>query len=192
MHAATIVLLGPPGSGKGTQAARLRDELGLVALVTGDLLRAARAGGTELGRRAAHFMDRGELVPDELIVGMIDDAIAGSGESPVLLDGFPRNVAQAASLADALEARARALAAVVLIDVPDEIAATRIGSRGEGREDDRAETVRERLRVYHEQTEPLIAHYEERGVLARIDGTRSPEAVNEAIRDVLEAVAPTP
>ena len=137
-------------------------------------------------------MDRGELVPDELIVGMIDEAIAGSGDAPVLLDGFPRNVAQADSLADALEAQARVLAAVVLIDVPDDVAATRVRSRGEGREDDRAETVRERLRVYHEQTEPLIAHYEERGVLARIDGTRAPDEVNAAIREALEAVTATP
>ena len=186
--AATIVLLGPPGSGKGTQAARLCDDLGLVSLVTGDLLRNARARGTDLGRRASQHMDRGELVPDELIIGMISEAIADSGDAPIVLDGFPRNVAQADALAGALASRARELNAVVLIDVPDEVAATRISGRNEGREDDRPETVRERLRIYHEETEPLVAYYEERGLLLRVDGTRGADAVNAGIRDALAEV----
>jgi adenylate kinase len=187
--AATVVLLGPPGSGKGTQTSRLRDDLGLVALVTGDLLRAARADGTALGRRASGYMDRGELVPDELIVGMITDAIASSGAEPIVLDGFPRNVGQADALAGVLESCARELTAVILIDVPDQIAAARIGGRHEGRADDNAETVRERLRVYHEETEPLVAYYESRGLLLRVDGARSSDAVNVGIRAALEAAA---
>jgi adenylate kinase len=186
--AATIVLLGPPGSGKGTQAARLCDDLGLVPLVTGDLLRSARANGTDLGRHASQYMDRGELVPDELIVGMITEAIADSHGEPIVLDGFPRNVAQANALARALESHGRGLAAVVLIDVPDEVAAVRISGRDEGREDDRPETVRDRLRVYHEETEPLIAYYDARGLLLRVDGARTPDAVNQGIRQVLEKV----
>ena len=187
--AAMVVLLGPPGSGKGTQTSRLRDDLGLVALVTGDLLRAARADGTALGRRASGYMDRGELVPDELIVGMITDAIASSGAEPIVLDGFPRNVGQADALAGVLESCARELTAVILIDVPDQIAAARIGGRHEGRADDNAETVRERLRVYHEETEPLVAYYESRGLLLRVDGARSSDAVNVGIRAALEAAA---
>src|SRR4051812_2784242 len=105
--AATIVLLGPPGSGKGTQTSRLRDELGLVALVTGELLRAARAKGTALGHQASGYMARGELVPDDLIIGMIAEAIGESGDAPIVLDGFPRNVGQADALVDALGSCAR-------------------------------------------------------------------------------------
>jgi adenylate kinase len=187
--AATIVLLGPPGSGKGTQTSRLRDDLGLVALVTGDLLRSACANGTALGHEASGYMGRGELVPDELIVGMIAEAIAESGEEPIVLDGFPRNVGQADALDGALEASARQLTAVVLIDVPDEIAAARISGRDDGRDDDNPETVRERLRVYHEETEPLVAYYEERGCLLRVDGAPTSDAVNAGIRDALEAAA---
>jgi adenylate kinase len=187
--AATIVLFGPPGSGKGTQAARLRDELGLVLVVAGDLLRNARASGTDAGRRASEFMRRGELVPDELIVGIIGDAIAEAEGAPILLDGFPRNVAQAGALQGALASRARELTAVVLIDVPDDVAATRISGRDEGREDDVPETVRERLRVYHAETEPLVAYYEERALLLRVDGTGAPDAVSAGIREALTAAA---
>ena len=189
MQSATIVLLGPPGSGKGTQTARLRDELGLVALVTGDLLRTARANDTALGREAAGYMGRGELVPDELIIGMIAEAIAGSGDEPIVLDGFPRTIPQADALAGALAPHARDLTAVVLIDVPDEVAAERIRGRGEGREDDGAETVRERLRVYHDETEPLVDYYEARGLLVRVDGEGTPDAVNAGIREALVAAA---
>jgi adenylate kinase len=181
----TVALLGPPGSGKGTQAARLRERLGFAALATGDLLRAARAQGTDLGRRAALYMDRGELVPDELIVAMIGDAIARLDGEPILLDGFPRTVAQADALAGALEARGRELTAAILIDVPDETVAKWISGRHQGRADDRPETVRERLRVYHRETEPLVAYYRERGLLRRIDGVRDANAVQAAVRSAL-------
>jgi adenylate kinase len=183
----TIALLGPPGSGKGTQAQRLRDELGFVALSTGDLLRTARAAGTDLGRRASGFMDRGELVPDELIVAMIRDELAGLDDKPILLDGFPRTVAQADALAEVLADRARELGAVVLIDVPDDVVVERISSRHQGRADDRPETVRERLRVYHRETEPLVAYYGERGLLRRVDGAHDANAVQAWIRSALEA-----
>ena len=187
--AATIVLLGPPGSGKGTQAARLCNDLGLVALVTGDLLRSARANATDVGRRTSHYMDRGELVPDELIVEMIGEAIAELGDEPILLDGFPRTVGQADALGHAVASHARDLAAVVLIDLPDRVAAERISGRDQGRRDDHPETVRERLRVYHQETEPLIAYYRERGLLLRVDGGGTPDAVNAAIRTALKEVA---
>jgi len=182
---ATITLLGPPGSGKGTQAARLRDDLGFAPLATGDLLRAACAQGTELGRGAAEYMDRGDLVPDELIVALVRDAIAGA-DGPVLLDGFPRTTAQADALAGVLADNDRTLTAAVLIDVPDDEVAERILSRGQGRRDDNPETVRERLRVYHEQTEPLVAYYDERGLLRRVDGRGDPEEVYAQVRTSAE------
>ena len=182
----TVALLGPPGSGKGTQAMRVRDELGFAPLSTGDLLRAARAAGTELGRRAAEYMDRGDLVPDELIVAVVRDAIASLDGTPILLDGFPRTVAQADALARVLRDRGRELTAAVLIDVPDDVVVERISGRRQGREDDRPETVRERLRVYHRQTEPLVGYYDERGQLRRVDGAGDPDAVAAGVRDALE------
>src|SRR4051812_42894625 len=142
----SIALFGPPGSGKGTQAARLRDGLGFAPLATGDLLREARAAGTDLGRRAAEYMDRGDLVPDDVMVDLVRDALADHDRDPVLLDGFPRTVPQAEGLARALRERGRDLSAVVLIDVPDDVVAERIRERHQGREDDRPETARERVR----------------------------------------------
>jgi adenylate kinase len=177
----TITLLGPPGSGKGTQAARLHDDLRFAPLATGDLLRAARAQDTELGRRAAEYMDSGELVPDELIVALVREAIADA-DGPVLLDGFPRTCAQADALADVLAAHERELSAAVLIDVPDDVVIERISGRGQGRSDDNPDTVRERLRVYHEQTEPLVAYYGDRGLLRRVDGRGDPDEVYEQVR----------
>jgi adenylate kinase len=174
----TIALLGPPGSGKGTQAARLRDDLGFTPLASGELLRAARAEGTELGRRAAEYMDRGDLVPDDLIVGIVLDALGAAGDTPVLLDGFPRNVEQA----EALTKNGRELSAAILIDVPDDVVEQRILGRGEGRSDDNPETIRERLRVYHDSTEPLTSYYERRGLLRTVDGSGDPDAVYERVR----------
>jgi adenylate kinase len=182
----TVTLLGPPGSGKGTQAMRLRDELGFATLSTGDLLREARTAGTELGRRASEFMDRGDLVPDELVVAVVRDAIGGLAGKPILLDGFPRTVAQADALASGLQANGRALTAAVHIDLPDDLVVERISGRHEGREDDRPETVRERLRVYHRETQPLVGYYDERGLLRRVDGARDPDAVAAGVRAALE------
>jgi adenylate kinase len=177
----TIALLGPPGSGKGTQAERLRDELGYLWLSTGDLLREARAEGSELGRRAGEYMDRGELIPDDVIVEVVEDALAGVSDRPVLLDGFPRTVAQAQLGPD--------LDVAILIDVPDDVVAERIAGRGQGRADDNPETVHERLRVYHEETEPLVEHYERAGKLRRVDGAGSPDEVH---REVLRGLGHGP
>ena len=174
----TIALLGPPGSGKGTQAERLRDELGYLWLSTGELLRAARAEGSELGRRAGEFMDRGELIPDGVIVDVVQQALTEVGDRPVLLDGFPRTVAQAELGPD--------LDVAILIDVPDDVVVERIAGRGQGRTDDNPETVRERLRVYHEETEPLVDHYEQQGKLRRVDGAREPDAVHDDVRAALQ------
>jgi adenylate kinase len=181
-----VALLGPPGSGKGTQAARLQHQLGFVPLATGDLLREARAAGTDLGRRASEYMDRGELVPDDVIVAMIRDELANLDDKPVLLDGFPRTVAQADALEGELEERSRQLSDVVLVEVPDDLVVERISDRHEGRDDDDPETARERLQVYHRETEPLVAYYGDRGLLRRVDGARDPDEVEAAIRSALE------
>jgi adenylate kinase len=180
-----IALLGPPGCGKGTQAARMRDRFGYAALATGDLLREARVAGTELGRRASEYMDRGDLVPDDVIVAMIRDAIADLDEQPIVFDGFPRTVAQADALVVALQARGRELTAAVLVDVPDDVVVRRISGRHQGRADDTPATVRERLRVYHRQTEPLVSYYDARGVLRRVDGAQHADAVEAQIRAAL-------
>jgi adenylate kinase len=180
--ASTIVLLGPPGSGKGTQAEHLRDE-GWLTLSTGDLLREARSQGTELGGKAAEYMDRGELVPDDLISALISDELEGRDDESIVLDGFPRTVAQADALAEALEPHRRELTSVVLIDVPDEVVAERISGRG--RDDDDPATVRERLHVYHDETEPLIEYYEQRDLLRRVDGKGDPDDVEQRLRAAL-------
>ena len=180
--ASTIVLLGPPGSGKGTQAEHLRDD-GWLTLSTGDLLREARSQGTPLGEQASEYMDRGDLVPDDLIVALIGDELDGRDDKSIVLDGFPRTVAQADALAEALEPRGRELTAVVLIDVPDAVVAERISGRG--RADDAPETVRERLHVYHGETEPLIEYYERRALLRRVDGTGDPDDVQQRLRAAL-------
>ena len=180
---AAVTLLGPPGSGKGTQATRLRHRLGYEVLSTGELLRAAREVRSELGRAAAEFMDRGELVPDDLIVAAIEHAIRERGDRPIVLDGFPRTVSQARALERALGSRG--LDAAILIDVPDEGVVRRILNRHQGRSDDTEETARERLRVYHRDTEPLAAFYDERGRLRRIDGARDADAVEDDVRAIL-------
>jgi adenylate kinase len=177
---AIVILLGPPGSGKGTQAARLRDRLGFEVLSTGELLRQARAAGSEQGRRAGEYMDRGELVPDELIAAAIEQAIDDLGRKPIVLDGFPRTLTQARALDRALGTRR--LDSVVLIDIPDEEVVRRITNRRHGRSDDTAETARARLRVYHRQTEPVAAYYGERGLLRRVDGARDADTVEDEIR----------
>jgi adenylate kinase len=166
-------MLGPPGSGKGTQAEPLAAERGLAYVSTGALLR--RAGG-----EAQAYMDRGELVPDELVVGLVGDAIGHAG---YVLDGFPRNVAQAETLDAELERAGRALPQAILLDVPDEEVVGRLAGRG--RADDDPDTVRNRLRVYHDETEPVIAYYEDRGRLRRVDGCGSAEDVAARLRRAL-------
>lgn len=173
-----IVLLGPPGSGKGTQGKRL----GHATLATGDLLREAIAGGTELGRRAREYTERGDLVPDDVVAGVLRDAFGDLGDGPVVLDGFPRTVAQAEALEEVLDEHGRRLAAALVIDVPDDEVVERISRRQDDRADDDPGTVRNRLRVYHERTEPLIAFYADRGLLHRVDGTGDPDDVAERVR----------
>jgi adenylate kinase len=168
-----VVMLGPPGSGKGTQARPLATEQGLAYVSTGELLRAA-------GGEARRYMDRGELVPDELVVGLVGEAIGHEG---YVLDGFPRTVAQAEALDAELGRAGRPLPLAVLLDVPDDEVVRRLAGRG--RADDDPGTVRNRLRVYHDETEPVIAYFSERGRLRRVDGCGDAEDVAGRLRAAL-------
>lgn len=215
MSELNLILFGPPGAGKGTQAARLQEDFRLPYVATGDILRAAVKEGTELGVAAKRYMDAGELVPDELVIDLIVDRIgAADARDGFILDGFPRTRAQADALGEAFERLERRITAVLLIDVPDEDLVRRIsgrrvsvktgrpyhvetdppkhegrcdvdGSRLVQRDDDKPEVVQKRLQVYHAETEPLVGYYDARGLLRRIDGTRSPTEVHDHVRAVL-------
>ena len=168
-----LVLLGPPGSGKGTQAARLKEELQIPHISTGDLLRAEVAAGSELGLQAKEVMARGELVSDEILLGMIRSRLSREDvANGFILDGYPRNVAQANALDALLASINQPLQAVVQLDVANELLVERIAGRAkaEGREDDNPESVRKRLQVYSDSTAPVIGFYESRGALAKVDG----------------------
>jgi adenylate kinase len=208
-----LILFGPPGAGKGTQAARLREDFDLPYIATGDMLREHRANETELGKQAAEYMANGDLVPDELVIEMIMSEIEDKGDDGFLLDGFPRSVGQADALTDEVERSGRRLTAALLIIADDDTVLTRItGRRGcsnghvyhvdfdppkhegrcdrdgkplEQREDDAPEKVKKRLATYHKETEPLIDYYEERGLLRRFDGTRDKVEVHDHIRATL-------
>ncbi len=175
-----IVFLGPPNSGKGTQAKVLAKALGIPAISTGEMLRAAVAAGSDLGQRVEGVMNRGDLVSDDLMAEVVqnrlsqDDAAEG-----FLLDGYPRTAAQAATLEEILGERYVELDDVVLIDAPDDVLVAR--ALGRGRVDDREEVVRERLRVYQQKTAPLVDFYEVKGLLRRIDGD---QAIKEVGRQV--------
>lgn len=215
MSELNLILFGPPGAGKGTQAERLRTDFRLPFISTGDMLRQNVKDGTELGKEAQKYMDAGDLVPDELIVAMAakrlrdDDARDG-----FILDGFPRTIDQAKALDEQLSALGRRVTAALLVDVPDDEVVRRIsgrrvcvkaghnyhvdndppkhegvcdqdGTRLVQRDDDKPEVIKNRLHVYHEQTEPLIKYYDDQGLMRRIDGTRSPTDVHDHIRAVI-------
>jgi adenylate kinase len=214
-----LILMGPPGAGKGTQAERLVDDFDLPYYATGDILRAAIAEGTELGKEAQPIVEAGDLVPDELMIGVIMERLdTPEAEDGFILDGFPRTVGQAEALDEALDRRGRSLTAALLIDAPAEEVIRRLsgrricvknghvyhvkndppknegvcdqdGSRLIQRDDDKPETIKRRLSVYREQTEPLIDWYDQRGVLRRFDGSRPPEEVHSHIRATLATLA---
>lgn len=185
---ARMVILGPPGAGKGTQAARICERLGIPAISTGDIFRANVAGGTELGRRAKQYMDAGEYVPDSVTNAMVADRLAADDAADgFLLDGYPRTEAQVHEL-DAMLARADlALDVVLEITADAEVVVKRLLGRAaeQGRADDTEPVIRRRLEVYAEQTEPLAALYEQRGLLVRVDGVGALDEVTDRIMAAL-------
>ncbi len=169
-----LVFLGPPGAGKGTQAQRLATAHGIAHVSTGDMLRSAVAEGTEVGRQAKGYLDRGELVPDQVIADLVAERIqADDCSTGFLLDGFPRTLAQAELLDGALSGLDLAIDAAVLIEVNEDELLQRLTSRGEGRSDDQPDVIRHRLEVYADQTAPLAGLYDQRGLLRRVDGLGS-------------------
>ena len=188
-----LILLGPPGAGKGTQAQRLVAKHGIVQLSTGEMLRAAAAAGTPVGKRAKAIMDRGELVPDDIMVQIIADRTAQPDcARGFILDGFPRTVAQAEALDALLEKMRQSLDSVIEIKVEDALLVERIAGRaketGGARADDNADTLRKRLSVYWAQTKPVADYYARKGMLKVIDGVGSVEEVAARIEDLLSAV----
>lgn len=187
-----VVFLGPPGAGKGTQAARFAAEHGIPHVSTGDMLRAARRAGTPIGLEAKRYMDAGKLVPDEVIAGVVRERLAADDCSDgYLLDGFPRTVPQAQLLEPLLAEQDSGLDHVVYFDVPEQELVDRLSQRvgpdGRRRADDDPEVVRNRLRVYEAETSPLVGWYEERGLLRRIDGVGAVEGVYERLRLATES-----
>ena len=218
MSELNLILLGPPGAGKGTQAERLRNDFRLPYIATGDMLRANVKEQTELGKEAKRYMNAGELVPDGLIVAMARERLQEEdAQDGFILDGFPRTIAQAQALDEMLGALGRRITAALLIDLPDDEVVRRLSGRRvcekeghnfhvefdppkrEGicdqddsplfqRDDDQPDVIRNRLRVYHAQTEPLVEYYDQQGLLRRIDGTRPPVEVHDHIRALISTL----
>lgn len=185
-----IILFGPPGAGKGTQAEKLVQERGMVQLSTGDMLRAAISAGTELGMKAKEIIDRGDLVSDDIMVGMIDERMGQDDcKSGVILDGFPRTVAQAQALDAMFAEKNISLAHVIEIKVDEDALFARIEKRasetGGERSDDNADVLAKRLKVYHDNTAPVLPYYEGKGLLKAVDGMRDIDAVSGAISEIL-------
>ncbi|MEM9432314.1 MAG: adenylate kinase [Pseudomonadota bacterium] len=190
-----IILLGPPGAGKGTQAGKLVEERAMIQLSTGDMLRAARTSGTEMGKKVAAVMDAGELVTDEIVIGLIEEKLEGDHGGGFIFDGFPRTLAQADALGDLLSKHGATLDAVVELAVNDDVLVTRILGRaaeavaagGTARADDNEESLKTRLMAYYKQTSPLIGYYYAKGALKSVDGLGTIDAVAAEIADVLGA-----
>jgi len=190
MSARRILLLGAPGAGKGTQAEILVRRLGVPKISTGDMLREAVARGTEVGRTARGTMDRGELVPDEVVIAVARERLTqDDAREGFVLDGFPRTVEQARALDRMLEQLGAGLEACVTLRVDEDALVERLLSRAdiEGRSDDNEETIRNRMRVYREQTEPLVAYYREQGLLRDVDGMGGVEEVAKRVEEALSA-----
>ena len=212
-----IIMLGAPGAGKGTQAKRIADQYNIPHISTGDIFRANIKNGTELGKKAKEYMDQGALVPDELTCDLVMDRISqDDAKNGFVLDGFPRTIPQAEALTAALEKAGQTMDVAIDVDVPDENIINRMSGRRacvscgatyhivtvppktEGkcdrcgadlilRDDDKPETVQNRLQVYHQQTQPLIDYYKKQGILKTVDGTIAPDEVFQAILSILGA-----
>lgn len=190
-----IILLGPPGAGKGTQAARLVAERGMIQLSTGDMLREARTSGTEMGNKVAAIMDAGELVTDEIVIGLIEEKLQGDHGGGFIFDGFPRTLAQADALGKLLERHGTSLDAVIEMRVNDEVLVGRIVNRAKEaaaagepvRADDNEESLKIRLMEYYKKTSPLIGYYHHAGDLKAVDGLGAIEEVAAEIAAVLDA-----
>ncbi|MSO41072.1 MAG: adenylate kinase [Solirubrobacterales bacterium] len=218
MSELNLILLGPPGSGKGTQGERLQEDFRLPYYATGDILRSAVKEGTEIGLKAKEYMDRGDLVPDEVIIEIIGERVQREeAQDGFILDGFPRTVPQSEALGKEMEDLERKLSAALLIEVSDEEVVRRLGGRRtcaanghvfhiefnppkeEGvcdldgsellvRDDDRPEVIKRRLQQFHEKTSPLAAYYDEKGILQHVDGDRPPDVVADEIRGTLATI----
>lgn len=212
-----IILLGPPGAGKGTQARRLVDERGMTQLSTGDMLREARKSGTEMGNRVAEVMDKGDLVTDDIVIGLIEEKLAGSRTNGFIFDGFPRTLAQADALDDLLKKHGESLGAVIEMQVDDAALIDRITARStcahcgemyndntkpipddgkcsncggtefKRRADDNEDSLKQRLMEYYKKTSPLIGYYHAKGDLRRIDGMAAMDDVTSSIKQVIDA-----
>ena len=205
--AKTLIFLGPPGAGKGTQAQRLVEEKGFVQLSTGDILREAVKNRTELGKKAKKYMDAGKLVPDDLIIAIIEEKLKDLEGKDIILDGFPRTIPQAEALDKMLPSIGRSLDKVILFDIEDKEVIRRLSGRRvdpktgkvyhvefnpppEGveviqRDDDKEEVIKKRLEVYHQQTAPLVEYYKKKNKLFVVDASKSPEEVYKEILSVL-------
>lgn len=188
-----IILLGPPGAGKGTQAGHLVETRGMVQLSTGDMLREAKSSGTEMGKKVAAIMDAGMLVTDEIVIGLIEEKLEQGAAGGFIFDGFPRTLGQADALGELLAKKGQKLDAVIEMEVDDETLVARIVNRAaeavaagkEARADDNEESVRIRLVEYYKKTAPLIGYYHAKGLLTKIDGLGEIEAVRGAIAEIL-------
>jgi adenylate kinase len=188
MSATRLLLLGPPGAGKGTQAERLVKELGVPQIATGDMLRAAVRAGTPVGRQAQSYMDRGDLVPDAVVIGVAEERLRQpDAAGGFILDGFPRTAAQAEALDRLLTRLGARLERCVSVRVDEDELVRRLRKRAtiEGRSDDAEETIRNRMRVYREQTQPLVDHYARAGVLREVDGRGTVDEVAARIREAI-------
>jgi adenylate kinase len=188
-----LLIIGPPGSGKGTQAHRLSEQLGIVEISTGDMFRTHLAAHTPLGTEAKKYLDAGDLVPDHVTTDMVRERLSREdAANGFLLDGYPRTMAQMNDLDAILEGAGNALEAVLEVSVGDEEIVRRLLLRAgiEGRSDDTEDVIRHRLQLYREETEPLIARYAERGILVRVDGTADVDQVTASARKAIETLTP--